>query len=196
MNVAGSFAVAVTILVLAGLGGGAAGVVVGSAGGPPEATPPTTTVASSPGGTTAPDRHADLVRRLPTEVYQACRPHPGREGGGRLTSLSCGSAVAGADELLVTQWLDEGSMLVDFTENYSNRTVARCGDYTGEPRLGRRSTWGDERAPLACYVNDNDAAILMWEYPDLAIQVLAVREDADSQALVEWWLTAREHALR
>lgn len=195
MNVTRSLGVAVTILVVAGLGGGAAGYIVETVGPSADATPLPTTVPSSASEPVVPDRHTDLVRRLPPEVYQGCRAHPGRQDEERLTSLTCDSGLPGADELLVTQWVDEGSMLADFTEHYSDRVQARCGDYDGEPREGRRSTWGEDGAPLACYVNSNDAAILLWEYPDLAIQVLAVREDADSRALFEWWLTAREYPL-
>ena len=46
-------------------------------------------------------------------------------------------------------------------------------------------------------VNGEPAAILLWEYPQLALQVVAVRRDHgaegladDSQALFEWWETA------
>ncbi len=74
--------------------------------------------------------------------------------------------------------------------------AAGDGLYAAEPRTGLRSTWGDD-APLACFVNSEPAAILLWEYPDAALQVVAVRRDRDapgfaddSRALFDWWTTA------
>lgn len=194
MNIRGSLGLAAAIIVLAGLGGGVAGYVVGALE-PPPGPDSGPTLQPAETRTTEPDRHSALAQRLPAEVYQGCVEAPEREDEERVTSLTCGSALAGADELLVTQWVDGSTMLSDFAESYGDKVEGKCGEYVGTPAEGRRSTWGDDAAPLACYVNSNGAAILLWEYPDLAIQVLAVRTDTNAQALFTWWQGARQYAL-
>ena len=142
------------------------------------------------------DAHDELAARLPAAVYSGCRPDPEREGGGRKTSLKCGTPLDGADELLVTQWSDASAMAADFAEKHGGKPDGRCGSYAAEPPTGLRSTWGDH-APLACFINSEPAAILLWEYPDDALQVVAVRRDRDApgfaddtRALFGWWTTA------
>lgn len=195
MNVRGSLGLAAAIIVLAGLGGGIAGYMVEAPATPPGANSGPTTLPPTQTRTTEPDRHSALAQRLPAEVYQECVEAPEREDEERVTSLTCGSALAGADELLVTQWVDRSTMIADFSESYGDKAEGKCGEYSGTPPKGRRSTWGDDAAPLACYTNSNGAAILLWEYPDLAIQVLAVRTDKKAQALFNWWQGARQYAL-
>jgi hypothetical protein len=166
------------------VGGGAAGYLQGVQGrtqGPPPTPAPT--LASTPAR--QPDAHSRLVERLPPAVYTGCTPQPEREGGPRVASVRCSSPIPGVDELLVTQWADPASMRSDFERFYGPKKSGRCGDYRGMPPAGRRSTWNG--GPLACYVNDPGAAILLWEYPDLALQVVAVRSDHDHAALFAWW---------
>jgi hypothetical protein len=161
VNVRGSFGLAAAIIVLAGLGGSVAGYMMGAPDLPPG---PDSGPILSPTGTstTEADRHSALAQQLPAEVYQGCVEAPEREDRERVTSVTCGSALAGADELLVTQWVDESKMMSDFAESYGDRVTGKCGEYMGTPIKGRRSTWGDDAAPLACYVNSNGAAILLW----------------------------------
>ena len=142
------------------------------------------------------DLHEALVGRLPAEVYDDCRPDPEREGEGRTASLKCGTPLEGADELLVTQWSDTAAMTANFADVHGGKPDGQCGEYAADPPSGLRSTWGDD-APLACFVNSEPAAILLWEYPEQALQVVAVRRDHgaegladDSQALFDWWSTA------
>ena len=61
-------------------------------------------------------------------------------------------------------------------------------------RTGVRSTW--DGGPLACYVNDNDHAVVMWEYDDRALQSFAIRTDGQSRPLYDWWLEAARTPLR
>lgn len=194
MSIRGSFGLAAASIVLAGLGGGVAGYVTGVPEPPPgpESGP---TLPLPETSTTAPDRHSALAQRLPAEVYQGCVEAPEREDEERVTALTCASALAGADEVLITQWVDGPTMLSNFAESYGDKVDGKCGEYVGTPVEGRRSTWRDDGAPLACYVNSNEAAILLWEYPDFAIQVLAVRNDKNAQALFTWWQGATQHAL-
>ena len=109
--------------------------------------------------------HEALAGRLPAEVYEDCRPDPEREGEGRDTSVKCGTPLDGADELLVTQWRDREAMLANFDEVHGAKPDGKCGEYAADPPTGLRSTWGDD-APLACFVNSEPAAILLWEYPE------------------------------
>ena len=150
----------------------------------------------SPSASTAADVHEALIGRLPAAVYDDCRPDPEREGEGRTASVKCGTPLEGADELLVTQWSDTEAMAANFSEVHGVKPDGKCGQYAADPPSGLRSTWGDD-APLACFVNSEPAAILLWEYPQRALQVVAVRRDRDaagladdSRALFQWWRTA------
>lgn len=194
MNIGESLGVAAIVVLVAGLGGGVAGYTVGAPK-PPSGPDSESTLPPEQTRPIAPDRHAALAKRLPVEVYEGCVAAPEREDDERVTSLTCVSALAGADELLVTQWVDRSTMLADFAESYGDKVEGRCGEYGGTPPEGRRSTWGDDAAPLSCFVNSNGAAILLWEYPDLAIQVLGVRNDKNAHALFTWWQAARQFAL-
>jgi hypothetical protein len=142
------------------------------------------------------DPHEALAGRLPAAVFTDCRPDPEREGEGRTTSVTCGTALEGVDELLVTQWSGTSAMTANFDEIHGGKPDGKCGEYAADPPTGLRSTWGDD-APLACFINSEPAAILLWEYPERALQVVAVRRDRgargladDSRALFTWWQTA------
>lgn len=135
------------------------------------------------------DVHAALAASLPSTVYQACVAQPEREGPGRPTSVRCTSAMPGVEELLVTKWDSAAAMAADFTKAYGAKPDGKCGSYTGLPQSGLRSTWGNNQ-PLACYLNKNGAAIILWEYPQQAVQVVAVRNDGDPQAAFAWWRAA------
>ena len=172
--------------------------VVGASGG--YLTDPQRRSTAAPGpsasASNAADVHEALVGRLPAAVYDDCRPDPEREGEGRTASVKCGTPLAGADELLVTQWSDAAAMAANFADVHGEKPDGKCGQYAADPSSGLRSTWGDD-APLACFINNEPAAILLWEYPQQALQVVAVRRDQravgladDSRALFDWWTTA------
>lgn len=138
------------------------------------------------------DSVAILVRRLPTAVYTHCHRLPEREGGGRTVAVKCDSAAPGADELLVSQWTSPTSMVTNFATTYARRyDKGPCRDFNPRTTKGRHSTWAG--GGLACYVNSNNAAILLWQYDDKALEVAAVRRDRDAGALFAWWLAAVTH---
>jgi hypothetical protein len=93
------------------------------------------------------------------------------------------------DEVLVVKWPDAATLQADFARTSGDRPDGKCGTYTGTPASGLRSTWGGGK-PLACYVNSNGAAVVMWEVPDKALQLLAIRKDGDSRAAFAWWSKA------
>jgi serine/threonine protein kinase len=170
-------------VVVAAFGVGLAG---GLLNGPDDGNGGTSPTPSTSG---AADPHTALAASLPSSVYTSCKPQPEREGGGRVTSLTCAPAVAGVDELLVSVWSSADAMAADFTKNDKVKPDGKCGSYTGLPATGLRSTWGNGQ-PLACYLNSNGAAVVMWEYPSKALQVLAVRKDGNAQATFQWWTSA------
>jgi hypothetical protein len=91
-------------------------------------------------------------------------------------------------------------MAADWQGKYVRRyTKEVCSAFPGGAAAkgrGHFSSWGDRSDPLACYVNDNGHAVLMWEYASDAVQVLAIRTDADSPALLQWFQAARTAGLR
>lgn len=183
---------ALPVLVFVVLGAFTAGTAAGYFSGSPSVStqaPAAPSPSASPAVPTVPtDPHGQLVSRLPAAVYSGCLPQRDREGGKKTASVTCSSPMPGADELLVTAWSDGPSMLADFTTSYGTKPDGKCGDYAGSPTTGRRSTW--DGGPLACYINTQGAAILLWEYRDLGLQVLAVRRDRNSAALFSWWRNA------
>ena len=113
--------------------------------------------------------------------------------------MTCIPTDPGADELLVRQFVDSATMDADFQSKYKSKyDEGKCRDFNGGAAgTGRSSTWGPgSRAPLACYINDNSHAVVMWEYLDRPVQVLAIRTDADSTALFAWWRRASAVPLR
>ena len=172
-------AIAAAVVAVAFAAGLAGGLLNGPGGGTPRST-------TTPTG----DAHLALTALLPSAVYQNCTPQPEREGPGRPASVRCTTPLPGVDELLVTKWDSAASMAADFTTTYGAKTDGKCGSYTGDPRSGLRSTWGNNNQALACYLNNNGAAIILWEYPDKAVAVFAVRTDGNAQAAFTWWQTA------
>ena len=122
---------------------------------------------------------------LPAEVYADCRTRDVPVG----TGWTCTSPLAGVDEVLVVRWPSAGQLAADFASAYQPKPDGKCGSYTGDPASGYRSTWGNGK-PLACYLNSNGAAVVMWEVPDRALQLLAVRKDGDARATFAWWTKA------
>ena len=174
-------------VLLGTLGVGAAGT---SAPQPPEppaaASPPA--ASASPSAAAIPDEVAALVATLPASVYRDCAPRKSDDSAGQVASVRCVPATPGADELLVTQWRDRDAMDADFAR-YTRYPDGKCSQTTGV-----RSTWDGGR--LACYVNDNDHAVVMCEYDEHAVQVFAVRTDGRHEPLYDWWLTAAKTPLR
>jgi hypothetical protein len=180
------------------LGAGGVGLLLGTlgVGAPGTASPPRVLAASeappAPPAPTpppdAPDAAAALVEDLPPEVYRDCTPRDIDAAAGQTASVRCTPATPGADELLVTQWRDGAAMEADFA-SYLRYPDGKCSQ-----RTGVRSTW--DGGKLACYLNDNDHAVVMWEYDDRALQVFAIRRDAQTRALYAWWLETARRPLR
>ena len=118
-------------------------------------------------------------------LYTGCRAQQVPVGQG----WTCGSSLDGIDEVLVVRWPSAEALAADFAKTYQSKPDGKCGSYTGTPTSGYRSTWGGGQ-PLACYVNSNGAAVVMWEVPGKALQLLAVRKDGDAKAAFTWWTQA------
>ena len=151
------------------------GLALGSRGDSPASPQPQASPSASPV-----DR--SLVALLPKAVYGGCVP--AADG-----TATCTPVQAGVDELLVRKWPSAQEMRAHFATAYQNKPDGKCGSYTGTPAAGFRSTWGGEQ-PLACYVNSNGAAVVLWEHVDQAVEVLAVRKDGDAKAAFAWWTRA------
>jgi hypothetical protein len=170
---------------------GALGVLLGSLGigtsgvtASPAAAISTPSVSASPSPPTDPEQAA-LVAALPTSVYRDCAPRDVADG--QTASVRCAAATDGVDELLVTQWRDREAM--DEGSGYRRYPDGTCSQTTDV-----RSTW--DGGGLACYTNDNDHAVVLWQYADRALQVVAVRNDGDSRALYDWWRSTARTPLR
>ena len=126
--------------------------------------------------------------RLPAAVAQDCRAQP--PSGPRTAAYTCTAAAgSGADEFLVYQWPDTQAMQADFQEHYDAGGSGRYPDGTCAKRWEVSSTW--RAGDLACYRNTRGAAVLMFEYEQEAVQVLAVRKDGQRRALYDWWVRTR-----
>jgi hypothetical protein len=154
-----------------------------------------TTGAASTAPRAPSDAHAALAAALPPDAYAGCTAYPDREASGHPTALTCSSPLPGIDQLLVTKWTDTAQMVRDFTTTYGRKPDGKCGSYTGSPASGVRSTYGGG-APLTCFVNTNGAAVVLWEYPAQAVQVIAVRADGNTSAAFAWWAQAVKTPLR
>ena len=143
------------------------GLSTGSSAGSTTGSPPS----SSPTTTSAP-------LGLPAAVFRDC--------AATASGASCQPTVAGVDEVLVFHWPSAAAMAADFARTQGKKPDGKCGSYPGTPPSGLRSTWGNGK-PLACYVNSNGAAIVLWEVPDRALELLAIRKDGDTKAAFAWW---------
>ena len=151
------------------------GLAFGSTGGTTTAGPRSSAAASpSAAGTIS----------LPS-LYTGCQPQQVPVG----TGVSCGTSLAGVDQVLVVQWPDAASMQADFVKTQGSKPDGKCSTYKGKPASGIRSTWGSGR-PLACYVNSNGAAVVLWEDPTTRLELLAVRDDGDTRKAFAWWTEA------
>ena len=139
-----------------------------------------------------------LQASLPTSVYRDCRP--AGVSAGQVAALTCDSVVPGADELRVAKYADTATMQQAFADEVRPRYAdGKCGTFRGGEQAGgtgRRSTWGARNARLACFVDDAPDALLLWQYDDQSTQVVAVRRDADSAALFDWWQATTRTPLR
>ena len=112
--------------------------------------------------------------------------------------LSCRSTEPSTDELIVRRFERPAAMAAAFVD----RTLGTydplpCSRFTGgPPGSGHRSTWGPDDAPLACSVNVNGHAVVLWEHPQQAVQLLAIRKDAAARDLFQWWQRAKNVPLR
>jgi hypothetical protein len=127
------------------------------------------------------DVHAALIARLPKKVYVSCRPAPAREVRLVRTAVDCDSATAGAADVLVSEFDGPAHMEQDFDTHY--RSKYPDGKCSIQEQVV--STW--EQGRLACYLNTNKAAVLLYTYTKTGIEILAVREDGDRAALYDWW---------
>lgn len=129
---------------------------------------------------------ARLAALLPASPYRDCVS--GEVMAGQDAALRCSSSVPGATTLLVRHFVDAATMQGDFADRYrSAYPESPCKPFPGgQPGAGVTSSW--RGGALACYVNTDGNAVVLWEYTDQAVQVVAVRQDADSPALFQWWL--------
>lgn len=127
------------------------------------------------------DAHRSLIARLPAAVYTGCKPAPAREVKLVRTAVDCVSVKPGAAEVLVSEFDGPAHMGQDFTDHY----VARYRDGKCSVDKDVRSTWEEGR--LACYLNANNAAVLLYTYTKTGIEIIAVRKDGDRAALYDWW---------
>ena len=163
------------VLVVAFAVGLAVGMSSGSSGGTASSRPsPTPTVTAS--------ASAAAIADLPASLYTGCKAQHVAVG----TGLTCATTLAGVDEVLVVKWPDAAAMQADWAKTQGSRPDGKCGSYTGKPAAGLSSTWGNGQ-PLACYVNSNGAAVVLWEVPDRALELLAIRTDGNTSAAFGWW---------
>jgi hypothetical protein len=129
------------------------------------------------------DRYAAVIGQLPTGVYTGCKPAPAREAGGVVTAVDCTSVQPGAADVLVSAFASPAAMATDFQDRYATRYPD--GKCSKQEQV--RSTW--EHGKLACYLNTQRAAVLLYEYGSRSLQVLAIRADGDHGKLYAWWQT-------
>jgi hypothetical protein len=161
---------------------------IGSSGVTPSPASAVRTPASPPSpaaSASADPAQEQLVAVLPPEVYRDCGPREVAEGAS--ASVRCLPSTDGAGELLVTQWRDSEAM--EEASGFRRYPDGRCSQTTEV-----RSTW--DGGALACYTNDNGHAVVLWQYADRALQVVAVRPDGDAPALYAWWREAARAPLR
>lgn len=131
----------------------------------------------------------EFITTLPASVYRDCTALA--PGDGQDAAVRCASVVPGPRQLEVRQFVDAETMQDAFAARYaSTYDDGKCGTFPGGADArgtGRRSTWGARNARLACYVDDDGQAVLLWQYRDQAVQVVATRDDADSASLFAWW---------
>ncbi|MCU1600553.1 MAG: hypothetical protein JWO22_1262 [Frankiales bacterium] len=118
-------------------------------------------------------------------LYTGCRPQQVPVG----TGVTCGTSLAGVEQVLVVQWPDAATMQADFARTQGGKPDGKCSTYDGRDPSGVRSTWGNGK-PLACYVNTNGAAVVLWEDPAKRLELLAVRGDGDTVKAFAWWTQA------
>jgi hypothetical protein len=166
---------AVVVVVLAFAVGLSVGLSTGSTGGATASRTPLPSATATP--TTA-----ATITELPTSLYTGCQPQQSPVG----TAVSCSSTLPGVDEVLVVKWPDAAAMQSDFARTQGGKPDGKCSSYKGKPPSGISSTWGNGK-PLACYVNSNGAAVVLWEVPERALELLAVRRDGDTKKAFAWW---------
>jgi len=119
---------------------------------------------------------------------------------GQLARLNCDTTPEGIATLHAVQWESSDAMAAAFRDRYvtpGKYDSAKCGDFAGGPGAegtGRISSWPGVGA-IACYVNANSHAVLLWQVDNAALQLLAIRDDARSDELFRWWQGAREEGV-
>jgi hypothetical protein len=187
----GLLAACAGVLVACFLGGGAY-ALWGDGTDAPEAADP-----AAPGVALSPDERA-LADRL-SEQFGDCSPL--ERAPGQVAKLNCDTTPEGIATLHAVQWADSATMADAFRESYVARGKydrAPCGEFPGGPGsegTGRISTWPGVGA-IACYVNVNSDAVLLWQVDSEAVQLLAIREDPESRELFRWWQQSRDGVLR
>ena len=122
---------------------------------------------------------------------------------GQAAKLNCDRTPDGIASLHAVQW--EGTEAMDewFRTSYAEAggyTSAPCGEFEGGAEArgsGRVSTSTKTGVgAIACYVNANGHAVMLWQVDDRDVSLLAIRDDADAAALFEWWDDAWDTVLR
>lgn len=171
---------------------GAAGAVLGFTKGGPEASEPP----AATSGLSGADR--ELAAHL-SDGYGDCTPL--ERSPGQLAKLDCTRTPEGIASLHAISWQGRAAMDAGFDKAYGDEGRYReraCSDFRGGPEArgtGHVSTrLGVGR--IACYVNANRHAVLTWQLDDRHLQLVAIRDDADSPALFAWWQSERDSVLR
>lgn len=174
---------------------GAIGVVLST---PPDVPDAPAVAAPSPSATALEEADRRLATML-REQYGECTPLPRLPG--QLARLNCDRTPEGIETVHAVQWSNAQAMDAGFDSAYVGKPQYRsapCADFrggSGTAGTGHVSTRIDG-GRIACYVNVNDDAVLLWQYEDRAISLLAIRDDNDFASLFTWWQANRDEVLR
>ncbi|MGY1743218.1 MULTISPECIES: protein kinase domain-containing protein [unclassified Blastococcus] len=193
---AGVAVAAVLALVLVVVLGGS-GDEAGSAEGTPTATRLVTTTPSPP-----PDDEAeDRLRSIIPGDFIAVDCDPGEPtDDGAVAVLGCGSASTqpGPEDSVFYLYEDGATLDEVFLADVERNGVPPLPDGASCPDAQGHGSYAidDERAGrLACYIDEDNDAIMIWTQDGFAAEALAVIVDGGRpgmQALWDWWLVAEQ----
>ncbi len=179
------------LVVVAGLGGAAVGLVTGDSPVEPSGDP----VADG----AQLDEPEQLLASLLSDGFGECSPL--ERAPGQAAKLNCDQTPDGIASLHVVQWEGADAMGGWFRTSYvepGNYTSGPCGEFEGgaEAQGTGRVSSRPEVGAIACYVNANGHAVMLWQIDDRDLSLLAIRDDADAAALFDWWQDERDTVLR
>ncbi|CAA9307627.1 MAG: TOMM system kinase/cyclase fusion protein [uncultured Frankineae bacterium] len=188
---AGLAAACAALVVATGLGGLALGFL--TEGG----TPP-------PSAADEPDEGAGLdpaereLAGLLSDEFGDCSPLP--RSTGQVAKINCDRTPEGIASLHAGRWTSRQAMDEWFRTSYvraGRYESGACEDFDGgadaqgSGRVDSRRGVGG----IACYVNSNTHAVLLWQLDERLLSLLAIRDDPDAGALHDWWMQERDTVL-